>query len=197
MEKSNNSQRIYNLTFLAILTALVIVLQFTGVLIRFGMFSISLVLIPIVLGAAVCGWKGGAWLGLVFGAMVLASGDAAPFLAFNIPGTIITVLLKGTLCGLCAGIVFRLLEKLNEYLAVIVAAIVCPVVNTGIFLLGSFVFFYDDIATWASAEGVNTISYIFLVLIGGNFIFELIFNIVLAPIVLRLLNSLKIRKSRK
>lgn len=63
----------------AMLTALVIVLQLLGSFIRFGMFSISLVLIPIVVGAAMCGPAISAWLGLVFGIAVLLSGDAAAF----------------------------------------------------------------------------------------------------------------------
>ena len=47
-----------------------------GSFIRFGPFSISLVLIPIVIGAATCGIKIGAWLGLVFGAVVMVTGGA-------------------------------------------------------------------------------------------------------------------------
>ena len=69
---------------------------------------ISLVLIPIVIGAATCGPKIGAWLGFVFGIFVLISGDAAAFLSVDIFGTIVTVLLKGTLCGLAAGYVYKL-----------------------------------------------------------------------------------------
>lgn len=88
----------------AMLTALVIVLQLLGSFIRFGMFSISLVLIPIVVGAAMCGPAISAWLGLVFGIAVLLSGDAAAFLAVSVPGTILTVLAKGVLCGLAARI---------------------------------------------------------------------------------------------
>ena len=38
----------------AVLTAVVVVLQLLGSFIRFGPFSISLVLVPIVIGAAVC-----------------------------------------------------------------------------------------------------------------------------------------------
>ena len=75
----------------AMLTALVIVLQLLGSFIRFGVFSISLVLIPIVVGAAMCGPAISAWLGLVFGIAVLLSGDAAAFLAVSVPGTILTV----------------------------------------------------------------------------------------------------------
>ena len=72
------------LTLGAILTALVIVLQLMGSFIRFGMFSVSLVLIPIVIGAALCGKYIGAWLGFVFGLTVLMSGDAASFMGIDV-----------------------------------------------------------------------------------------------------------------
>ena len=98
------------MVFAAILTALVIILQFIGQTIRLGPFMISLVLIPIVIGAAVCGPKIGGWLGFVFGIFVLISGDAAAFLTVNVLGTVITVILKGMLFGLAAGIVYKALE---------------------------------------------------------------------------------------
>lgn len=173
----------------AMLTALVVVLQLMGGFIRFGLFQISLVLIPIVIGAATCGVKVGAWLGLVFGVVVLANGDAAPFLAVDIFGTIVTVLAKGLLCGLVAALVFKALEKKNRYLAVIVAAVICPVVNTGVFLLGCLLFFMDTIASWGTSMGYESVvRYMLLGLVGGNFLFELATNIVLSPIVVRLLD---------
>ena len=54
-------------------------LQFVGSAIRFGPFSISLVLIPIVLGAALYGWGMGCWLGLVFGPWCFCRGMPASF----------------------------------------------------------------------------------------------------------------------
>ena len=144
---------------------------------------------PIVIGAALCGYKTGAWLGFVFGVTVILSGDAAAFFAIDIIGTIITVIFKGTLCGLAAGITYKLLEKYNRYLAVMAAAVVCPVVNTGVFLLGCAVFFLSTIAEWGAGAGfTNTASYMFLGLAGGNFIFEMITNIILAPVILRIIN---------
>ncbi len=175
----------------AIMTALVVILQLLGSFIRFGPFSISLVLVPIVIGAATCGiWIGG-WLGLVFGATVLLSGDAALFLAINVPGTILTVLVKGIACGLAAGAVYRLFEKRNRYLAVAMAAVVCPIVNTGVFLIGCGLFFLDTVALWASGEGQSVIVYMLLGLVGGNFLFELGSNILLSPMIVRLLNIRK------
>ena len=170
----------------AVLSALVIVLQLMGAFIRLGPFSVSLVLVPIVIGAAMCDTRIGAWLGFLFGVVVLLSGDAAAFLAINIPGTIITVLVKGTACGLVAGLVYKLLERFNRYLAVLVAAIVCPVVNTGVFLLGCSVFFMETIKTWAN--GGDVLTYMILGLVGGNFLVELAINIVLSPVIVRILN---------
>ena len=176
----------------ALFTALVIILQLIGSAIRFGPFSISLVLVPIVLGAAVCGYKIGGFLGFIFGAAVLISGDAAAFLAVDVFGTIITVLVKGTLCGLAAGLVFKGLSRLNTYLAVITAAIVCPVVNTGIFLLGCLLFFMEPVTAWAAALGFADVGkYMIFGLVGGNFLVEMAVNIVLAPVILRIIALIK------
>ena len=172
----------------AVLTAIVIVLQLVGSFIRFGPFSVSLVLIPIVIGAATCGKWIGAWLGLIFGVAVLISGDAAAFLQISIPGTLITVLLKGIACGLFAGLVYSLIEKKNKWIAVIAAAIVCPVVNTLVFILGCLVFFFDALA---AGGFVDTLSYIILTMVGANFLFELGFNMLLGPAIVRILNIRK------
>ena len=182
-----------SLVLCAIMTALVIILQFMGAFIKLGTFSISLVLVPIVIGAAICGVGAGAWLGFVFGIVVLLSGDAAAFLAVSVPGTIITVLAKGTACGLLAGLTYKLLEKYNTFVAVVVAACICPIVNTGVFLIGCLIFFMDTVAMWAEAAGLSgdVGRYMILVLVGANFLFELLFNIVLSPVIVRLL---KIRR---
>ncbi len=185
----NRKEQTQKLVLGAILTALVIVLQLMGSFIRFGPFSISLVLIPIVIGAAMCGYKIGGLLGFIFGAVVLISGDATAFMTIDVFGTILTVLLKGTLCGLAAGLVYKLVEKYNRYVAVIAAAIVCPVVNTGIFLLGCKVFFMSAITEWGAAAGFNNVAqYMFIGLAGGNFLFELATNIVLSPVIVRVIS---------
>lgn len=181
------------LTLGAVLTALVVVLQLMGSFIRFGQFSISLVLVPIVLGAALCGPYVAGWLGFVFGVAVLLSGDAAAFLTVNVVGTIVTVLLKGAACGFAAGLTYRLLENKNRYVAVMAAAIVCPIVNTGIFLIGCSMFFMETISGWAVAMGFgeDVTGYMFLGLAGGNFLFELAVNTVLAPVIVKLINIRK------
>lgn len=193
MENKRMSTKIIALC--SVLTALVVILQFMGAFVHFGLFSVSFVLIPIVLGAALCGTYAGIWLGFVFGVIVLLSGDAAAFLAINIPGTILTVLLKGIACGFFAGLVYKLTAKYNRYLAVIAAAVVCPVVNTGVFLLGCRLFFWDTILSGAQGGGFESaVQYIVFSLVGGNFLFELGLNMVISPVIVRLI---KIRKGQE
>lgn len=184
--KNTNTKKMVGL---ALFTAIVVVLQLLGGFIRFGTLSISLVLVPIVVGAAVYGPAAGAWLGFVFGLVVLLGGDAAAFLVISPLGTIITVIAKGVLCGLCAGFVFKALEKVNIYVAVGVSAVICPIVNTGVFLLGCLAFFIDTIAGWAEAAGFGASvgTYMIVGLVGLNFIVELLFNVVLSPVILRII----------
>ena len=190
--QENNRKQIERLALLALLTAMVAVLAYFGGFIKIGgLASISLTLIPVVLGAALCGPWAGAWLGGVSGAIFFATADAAFWLGLSIPGTIITVMVKGILAGLCAGLVYRLLEKRNRYLAVIVSAIVAPVVNTGIFLLGCLVFFMEAVNGGAVAEGMSVGGYLIVFFVGLNFVFELLTNIVLSPTILKILNIKK------
>ena len=72
-------------------------------------------------------------------------------------------------------------------LGVAVAAIVCPIVNTGIFLLGCLLFFLPTITAWGEAFGFPSVgNYMIFGLVGGNFLFEVLFNIILSPLIVRL-----------
>ena len=177
----------------AVMTALVILLQLLGTYTTFfGPFSTALALVPIIIGAALCGAGVGAWLGLVFGVIVLVTGGAALFLAFNIPGTLITVLVKGMACGLVAGLAYKLLCRWNDTVAVITAALLCPLTNTAVFLLGSALFFlpYADAIAQTLKMNVSGMA-LFWALAMGNFLFEIALSIVLSPVVVRLLQIKK------
>lgn len=172
----------------ALLTALVFILQFMGGAIRVGTFSFSIVLIPIVIGAITCGKKIGAWLGFVFAIAVFATGDASFFMGFNPAGTVITVLLKGVLCGYLSGLIYELIYKAfsqkykgTQHIASIVASIVCPVVNTGVFLLGCKIFLMDAVSNLAG--GSNLGEFMIFGLVGVNFLIELAVNVFFAPVI--------------
>ena len=180
------------LTGVALLTAIVVVLQFVSSAVRFGPFSITLALIPIVVGAALYGPWAGAWLGFAFGLVVLLSGDAAPFMVINPLGTILVVLLKGAGAGFVSGLLYRLLEKKNAWLASLLGAFAAPVVNTGLFLLGCLVFFLPTVSEWGAAAGFESVgSYMIFGLVGLNFLVELATIFLLSPVIVRLIKIAK------
>lgn len=181
---------------IALLMALVIVMQFlSGIIPPVGGFSISLVLIPIVLGAAIYGPAAGAILGATFGAIVYINCvngtdlggamvfQADPLLCF------VVVLGKGILAGLASGFVYKLLKNRNAYIAMLCAAIICPVVNTGVFITCMLAFFNEVLSVWAG--GTDVVGYILTGLIIANFLPELIINIVFSPAGQRIIHTFK------
>ena len=192
MPGKNISKSTEKMVMLALFTALVALLAYFGGFIKIGGFaSVSLTLIPVVLGAALCGPLAGAWLGCVSGVVFFITADAAFWFSLSIPGTIITVMIKGIAAGLLAGLVYKLLEEKNRYVAVIASAIVAPIVNTGIFLLGCLVFFLDTVKSWAIVEGMSVGAYLIVFFVGLNFVFELLFNVVFSPAIVKLISLRK------
>ena len=187
-EKTVNTKA---LVLTALLSALVVILQILSLAARMAgiPFAISLALIPIVIGAAVSGPKTGAWLGFICALVILIT-DSAAFMAVNPGGTVVTVLLKGILAGYLSGACYRALARSNKTVAAISAAALCPIVNTGIFLLGCRVFFMDQINAWADAAGFsgNTAGYMVTAFVGINFLIELAANLVLSPAIVHLIN---------
>ena len=104
---------------LAILTAIIIVLQTTGTVIKIGTTPVSLVLIPIVVGSLLLGPKAGTYLGLVFGAVVYIAGatgaDGFTFILFTEHPilTALTCFGKGAAAGFLPGLLYRLLKSWN------------------------------------------------------------------------------------
>lgn len=193
---SNTSKNnVYKLTGLGILTAIIIVLQIFTTFVRFGPFSITLALIPIVVGAAMYGVGAGAYLGAVFSVVVvimcITGGDVGGFMVWsaNPIMCVIMCMLKGTMAGLCAGAVYKALKDKNKVLAVVLAALVSPIVNTGIFIIGMLLFFRETLAQWAG--GSDLLTYIILGLTGVNFLIELGVNMILSPVVVKIIDAVK------
>ena len=182
---------------LGIMTAVVIVLQVIATFIHFGPFSITLTMVPIIVGTAMYGIGAGAYLGAVFGAIVvimcLTGGDGGGAMLWNANpiACLLLCMLKGTLAGLEAGIHYRALERTNKVLACVTAALTAPVVNTGIFLLGMVLFFKDTLLIWAG--DTNVLYYIIFGIVGVNFLIELGLNMVLSPAVVRIIQIVKNR----
>ena len=205
--RRKQKQQVLRLVQLALLTAVILVLQFTGVAIRLpipGATNISLVLIPVALGAMLLGPAAGAFLGFVFGLIVYISGGVmhldffTGFLFDHNP--VITAgicLIKSSLAGFLAGWVYKLLSRKNILLAVFTAAAIVPVVNTGVFCLGCLVIL-DTIKGVMSAAGIGgtAVHFIFIGCAGLNFVFELAVNLIFSPALERIIRTVskKIRR---
>ncbi len=177
-----------NVTALAILLALVIVLQvFASGIPTFGV-SLNFSLIPIVIGAIVLGWRAGALLGFANGVVVLIQVILGIVPLYGIMWTyspIVTTLIclvKTTVAGGIAGFLFEIIRRKNGYLAVFVASGCVPVINTALFILGCLTMWNTmAIAAARLAEGANVVKFIFIILVGANFLVEFILNLLVAP----------------
>ncbi len=196
-------QSIEKLVGTALLASLVIVLQFAGS-IPLGIFTVTLTLVPIMLGAILYGPATGALLGGVFGAAVsiqvvtgLAGAMSTQMFVLAPVITIVICMLKGILAGLGAGWVFKLFQNAkNKTLGVFLSAFSCPIINTGIFVAALFLFYYDLMVSYAADnQYAGAFAFVFIAVVGWNFVIEFLINVALMPLVLRLMKILKIVKT--
>ena len=187
-KKGSNFFSARNISVLAVLVALVVVLQVCGGYFKIGATSLSFVLVPIVLGGILLGPMAGAFLGFIFGFIVLIYGvtGADPF-TFILFGehpvlTALTCLVKGTAAGLISGLLFRLISRKNSYVAVFVASAFAPILNTGLFILGALLM-SDTLNSNFVADGQTLVYFLFIGCAGINFIIEFAINMVLSPAV--------------
>lgn len=204
MKRKSLSQQIYQMVLTAILIAIIMVLHFTGAAIPAFGTQISLVLIPIALGAMMIGPAGGALLGFVYGLTVFISLGVLHLDAFTgflfdhspvMAALICTA--KTTAAGLIAGWVYRLLRPKSRLLAVFMASALVPTVNTAIFVFGCLIINGTINAYIAEKElGVSAIYFVIILCAGINYLLELAVNLILAPALERIINLVgaKIKK---
>ena len=199
-----NNKSVQKLALTAIFIAIVVLVQlFLGGITVSGV-SFSLVLVPIVIGGALIGPLGGTILGFSFGLVTFINGltGADPFTSFLLhntgtKGAVLTAIvcfLKATLAGLIPALIYKGLKNKNQYLAVILAALAAPVINTGVFVLAMIFVLSDELTlTMQSLAGVdvsgNIISFVILTLSGINFVVEFLVNAVLTPAIYSFIKS--------
>ena len=192
---SNTKQPILRLVQLGLLSGLIILLQTVIVIPMPGSLTLSLVLVPIVVGAVLYGAKSGALLGGVFGVLVsvmAVQGQLGALtnmmVAYNPFLTVAVCMLKGIGAGWLAGLVNGLFAK-RPLIGIFAAAAVAPIVNTGIFLLGMFTVFRGVLVEVAA--GANLLSFAVVALVGFNFVIEFVANLLLAPAISSIVKAVK------
>lgn len=197
---SHSHDKLQRMTGLSIFTAVIVVLTVLCTFVRFGPFSITLALAPIVIGAALYGPGAGAYLGSVFGLVVLLTGvfgwdggTVMYLMSLNAVGCILICIGKGATAGWVSGLLYRLIARKNMHLGVVAAAVLCPVVNTGIFIIGMMLFYMSTLESWAGGQAV--IYYVIFGLTGINFLVELAVNLILSSGITSIIRYAKGRKS--
>lgn len=193
------NQKILRMVELAMLAAIIIVLQQIVIPLPGGL-TLSLVLIPIVVGAVLFGPAAGAALGGVFGVVVTflvmtaRAGDLSTMMWVANPAvTALVCVVKGVAAGFCAGLVARAFKK-RTFVGIVLAAAVAPIVNTGIFLVGMLTVFREVMMTFAQNIGMGDTGVIYfavVVLIGVNFVIELAANLILSPSIASIVKAVK------
>ena len=173
--------------YLGVLTALVILFQAFGSYLTIGTTPISFVLVPIVLGGVLLGVFAGLVLGVSFALVVIIMGltgaDAFTSLLLSEVAfpTILVILLKSIAAGVVPALCYKAIAKKNRYVAVIVASVLAPVCNTGIFFIGCLTLFNEFLTVHFVPDGQAVAVFVLTVFIGFNFVIELLINVVLSP----------------
>ena len=167
---------------LALMSAIIIVMAMTPLgYLKTPVLNITLLTIPVAVGAMILGPKGGAFLGAVFGAtsfaQAVSGGGGMTAILFQTNPLGVTFLcfvpriLEGFLCGLLFSILKRTkLKKASYY----IAGISCPVLNTVLFMGTIIGMFYqtDYIQSLVSSLGVSNPLTFVVALVGVQGVIE-------------------------
>ncbi len=195
-----SNKKIVRMVQIALLFALVVVLQVvSAVMPKLGPVSITLTLVPVVVGAILLGTSGGAILGFAFGLVVMINCitalDPGGNILWNANPLLCALIcfVKGIAAGVAPALVYRAARGKKEavgggrkYVSALVAALSAPIVNTGLFVAGMFLFFKDTLYAWAGGTDIAT--YVIVGLAGVNFLVELAINVVLSPAIVRIVD---------
>lgn len=148
MEKKIRRNTIY-LVQMALLIAIILLMAFTpiGYIKTLGL-EITLLTIPVAVGAIVLGPAAGAVLGFVFGVTSFiqcfgASAFGAALLSINPVYTFIVCVVTRTLIGWLTGLLYAGMRKYRpvKKISRAIASLCCPVLNT-MFFMGTLVLFF-------------------------------------------------------
>lgn len=195
MTKTKKQDSIYKMVLIAMFIALMLVMNFTpiGYITVTGAFSITLMTIPVALGAACTGISGGTILGFVFGltSFLQAFGigfmidpSAGPLFNENPFGYTVTCFVPRILTGLIAGLCFSLFEKKGKanLLAFGISSAIVPILNTALFM-SSYVLFYSNTSFGGAVMAV------LLTIITINFLVELLITTIAGTTISRVVYS--------
>ena len=188
MSKSSAMKRNLNLAQMGVMSALIIAMTFVPYLgyISYGGLSITLIHIPVIIGACVMGVKGGAVLGTVWGASCIIKALLAPpspleGIIFKNP---VVALIPRIIAGAAAGLIFTLVAKKDKkkHIASALGALGGCLCNT-VLVMGSIYLLYGE--KYGAELGIASVNFggltnYILAAFGVNAIIEIVVAIVIA-----------------
>lgn len=185
---------------LGLLSGLIILLQMYFVIPLPGSLTLSLVLVPVVVGAVLYGPGSGALLGGVFGVLVAVMAVQGRLgaltnmmVAYNALLTVAICVLKGVAAGFVPGLIAKAFKK-RRFVGILLAAAAAPIANTGIFVAGMLTVFKGVMMEFADGIGMggtNALYFAVVILVGVNFIIEFAANLILSPAIAGIVRGVK------
>ena len=182
---------------IAMLTAIVLILAFTPLgYIRTGGLEITLIVIPVAVGAVILGPVGGMVLGAVFGiTSFIQCFGMSPFgamlLSISPVKTFVTCVVTRMLMGFLTGLIYMGMKKVsrNKSLNTVITNLCCPFMNTLFFMTCIVVFFYNTeyIQGFVSALGATNPLLFVLGFVGINGLVEALLCFVVGSAITRAL----------
>ncbi|MGN0319083.1 MAG: ECF transporter S component [Lachnospira sp.] len=189
---------------LALMIAVTVVMSLTPIgYIRTPALSVTLLTIPVAVGAIILGPVGGAVCGFTFGITSFiqcfgATAFGSALLMINPFGTFITTVVTRTLEGFLTGLIFKYLHKIKatQKVSYYIASFACPVLNTILFMSSLVIFFYnsDYIQGFVNALGVKNPFTFVLAFVGVQGAIEAAICFVAASVISRTLYAVIVKK---
>lgn len=205
MNKIKGNKEILNLTLTAIFIAIILVFNFTFLgFIKVGVIEISLIGIPVSVGAVLLGKRSGIILGTTFGVLSFAqcfgmSAFGTALMAINPVYTFIMCIVPRVLMGGLSAWIFQLLQKtkLPQTLSSTIACVACALTNT-IGFIGLFIAFFSQTEFFTNLQsemGVSNLFAFIVAFVGINGLVEVLANAVvgaaMSPVIQRLNKQMK------
>ncbi|MBR3289305.1 MAG: ECF transporter S component [Clostridia bacterium] len=197
MQRTMN-RKTFRMTVTALLMALQIVMTFTGIgYIPIGPLKLTLLTLPVAIGAVVCGPFTGLVLGATFGltsfATALLGMDAlgALLLSFGWKYALflaIVCIVPRILCGWLPALLHEKWKTKNETLSAAACCALVAIINTALFLGAFWLFFAGDLQSGALGFTVSSLWVLFVTWAGVNALIEVGVNLVLGTAIVKALS---------
>ena len=178
------------LTYTAVLTAIIFLLEIThiGYIPLLGIAEITVMVVPVAVGAVIAGPVGGAFLGFIFGLTSFiqcfkGSVFGAAILSASLIGTVITCFVPHILMGLLCGLIYKLFTQLTKmkYLSCVITSVSAAVLNTVFFMTSLIICFgrSEYIISMMDTLGVKSLLSFAVAFVGINGIIEAIVSAII------------------